>query len=201
VHRDNAIGVILFLLSAILVLIQLETELCSSVFANVSVEADVLRQIVGSCLGRVLGQALRVVDAYEGSFPILIPLARFMLRHANQLASLSEVSSQELFCQPLFEPFRMLANLHNSLPCNLPYFVNLSNSSRNTGNGWPMTKLGVDLCPRMEMLFNLNAADSFISSPTLQGTSSQQWDREFAEDIGPTTKIAQSTDPKSRLSR
>ncbi|CAK5074674.1 unnamed protein product [Meloidogyne enterolobii] len=90
-HRDNAIAVTLFMLSSTVVLIQLETEQSSAVFGNVSVEAKVLRQIVGACLGRVLSHALRVVDSYEGSFMILLPLARFMLKHANQLASLSEV--------------------------------------------------------------------------------------------------------------
>nr|CAD2158708.1 unnamed protein product [Meloidogyne enterolobii] len=89
-HRDNAIAVTLFMLSSTVVLIQLETEQSSAVFGNVSVEAEVLRQIVGACLGRVLSHALRVVDSYEGSFMILLPLARFMLKHANQLASLSE---------------------------------------------------------------------------------------------------------------
>jgi len=79
------------MLSSTVVLIQLETEQSSAVFGNVSVEAEVLRQIVGACLGRVLSHALRVVDSYEGSFMILLPLARFMLKHANQLASLSEV--------------------------------------------------------------------------------------------------------------
>uniref|UniRef100_A0A1I8B1W5 Exocyst complex component 7 n=1 Tax=Meloidogyne hapla TaxID=6305 RepID=A0A1I8B1W5_MELHA len=89
-HRDNAIAVTLFMLSSTVVLIQLETEQSSVVFANVSVEAEVLRQIVGACLGRVLLHALRVVDSYDGSFMVLLPLARFMLKHANQLASLSE---------------------------------------------------------------------------------------------------------------
>ncbi|CAK5088578.1 unnamed protein product [Meloidogyne enterolobii] len=98
-HRDNAIAVTLFMLSSTVVLIQLETEQSSAVFGNVSVEAEVLRQIVGACLGRVLSHALRVVDSYEGSFMILLPLARFMLKHANQLASLSErIRLAVVFC-------------------------------------------------------------------------------------------------------
>jgi hypothetical protein len=79
------------MLSSTVVLIQLETEQNSIIFGNVSVEAEVLRQVMGACLGRVLWQALRVVDSYDGSFTVLLPLARFMIKHANQLSSLSEV--------------------------------------------------------------------------------------------------------------
>lgn len=92
-HRDNAIAIVLFQLSALLVLIQLETDQCANIFsANVRVQANVLCQIVATCLTRCLGLTLRVVESYEaGSFPVLLPLARFLLRHASQLAALSEV--------------------------------------------------------------------------------------------------------------
>uniref|UniRef100_A0A183BPK7 Exocyst complex component 7 n=2 Tax=Globodera pallida TaxID=36090 RepID=A0A183BPK7_GLOPA len=89
-HRDNAIVVVLFMCSTILVLVQLETNLCSTVFQNVKTEVEVLRQIVYDPIGRVLAQSQKVVDAYEGNFAVLLPLAKFLVRHANQLAALSE---------------------------------------------------------------------------------------------------------------
>uniref|UniRef100_A0A914I880 Exocyst complex component 7 n=1 Tax=Globodera rostochiensis TaxID=31243 RepID=A0A914I880_GLORO len=89
-HRDNAIVVVLFMCSTILVLVQLETNLCSTVFQNVKTEVEVLRQIVYDPIGRVLVQSQKVVDAYEGNFAVLLPLAKFLVRHANQLAALSE---------------------------------------------------------------------------------------------------------------
>ncbi|KAL3094212.1 hypothetical protein niasHT_023645 [Heterodera trifolii] len=89
-HRDNAIVVVLFMCSTILVLIQVETNLCSTMFQNVKIEVEVLRQIVFDPIGRVLAQTQKVVDAYEGNFAALLPLIKFLVRHANQFAALSE---------------------------------------------------------------------------------------------------------------
>ncbi|KAL3073256.1 hypothetical protein niasHT_031204 [Heterodera trifolii] len=89
-HRDNAIVAVLFMCSTILVLVQVETNLCSTMFQNVKIEVEVLRQIVFDPIGRVLAQTQKVVDAYEGNFAALLPLIKFLVRHANQFAALSE---------------------------------------------------------------------------------------------------------------
>lgn len=81
------------MLSTALVLVARETEVCAAVFADVGVEARVLRETISDALSIVVSHTLRVVELFEGGiFAELFPLARFFMKHANQIQALCEVS-------------------------------------------------------------------------------------------------------------
>uniref|UniRef100_A0A183BMC7 Exocyst complex component Sec8 n=1 Tax=Globodera pallida TaxID=36090 RepID=A0A183BMC7_GLOPA len=111
------------------------TTIVCSVFQNVKTEVEVLRQIVYDSIGRVLAQSQKVVDAYEGNFAVLLPLAKFLVRHANQLAALSENVGQR----------GLYTSLQSSLFSECVQLIKLYIAACQ------MAKSEADLCRRMEM--------------------------------------------------
>uniref|UniRef100_A0A915DWT1 ADP-ribosylation factor-related protein 1 n=1 Tax=Ditylenchus dipsaci TaxID=166011 RepID=A0A915DWT1_9BILA len=90
IHKDTPITPVLFTLSVLLTLVQLETEACAAVFGNVKVEASILRQVMVHPLSTVLNHNLKLVEAFEGDFETVMPLTKFLMKHTNQIRSLCE---------------------------------------------------------------------------------------------------------------
>lgn len=89
-NQDNAVSIALFMLSTTLILIQLETKVCATIFSNTTVEANILRQTINAPLINVTSYIFRIAEFFEGSFEALLPLIKFFMKHSNQIQSLCE---------------------------------------------------------------------------------------------------------------
>lgn len=78
--------------------IEIETEVCSKIFAAVDVEAQLLRKIASELLKECIERGISAVDQFDGNFVSMLPLTRFLALRSNQLFSLSQnVGHGDLF--------------------------------------------------------------------------------------------------------
>uniref|UniRef100_A0AC34G2F1 Exocyst complex component 7 n=1 Tax=Panagrolaimus sp. ES5 TaxID=591445 RepID=A0AC34G2F1_9BILA len=98
VQKDASINSALLLLSAFLILSQLETDVCTAVFEDVTEVANVFRETIAKPLRNVLEKCTMILEQYEGSFAGMLQMAKFAIRNSNQLHTLStNVDSEQLY--------------------------------------------------------------------------------------------------------
>ncbi|KAI6182793.1 Exocyst complex component 7 [Aphelenchoides bicaudatus] len=95
---ESSITVATILLSVLLALVQIETEVCAKIFASVEIEAQLLRKIASEPLRECLERGLAAVEQFNANFVSMLPLARFLTLRSNQLSTLSQnVGHADLF--------------------------------------------------------------------------------------------------------
>ncbi|KAI6230136.1 hypothetical protein M3Y99_01105600 [Aphelenchoides fujianensis] len=97
---ESSITVATILLSTLLTLIQIETEICSKIFASVDVEAQLVRKIASDPMKECLERGIMAIEQFDATFVQILPLASFVTRRSQQMASLSKnVGHSELYAQ------------------------------------------------------------------------------------------------------
>ncbi|MFH4974384.1 hypothetical protein AB6A40_001093 [Gnathostoma spinigerum] len=86
---DPAVDGILLLLGSLLALIQLETEVMGKTIGDISVEAQVQRQMFIKPFRFVIERSNATLDNFNGSLVALLPLLRHVNAHYNQLTALA----------------------------------------------------------------------------------------------------------------
>ncbi|KAI6202822.1 hypothetical protein M3Y94_00484500 [Aphelenchoides besseyi] len=104
---ESSITVATILLSVLLTLIQIETEVCSKIFASVDVEAQLVRKIGSEPLKECLERGIMAIEQFDATFVQILPLAGFVTRRSHQMTSLSRnIGHSEIyaqFCKKLYE--------------------------------------------------------------------------------------------------
>uniref|UniRef100_A0A914EGZ8 Exocyst complex component 7 n=1 Tax=Acrobeloides nanus TaxID=290746 RepID=A0A914EGZ8_9BILA len=89
-NKDQAALITVLMLSALLILIQVETEVCANIFDDVKIQARVFKEIISTPFKSVMERCNSIIEQFDGAFGGILPLSKFLLRHAKQLQSLAE---------------------------------------------------------------------------------------------------------------